>query len=57
MKKIKTILSVVLVLSVVSCLSTYGSNHGKGSRKDNLIDSWDILAPLDTVSRGQERLS
>lgn len=57
MKKIKTILSVVLVLSVVGCLSTYGSNRGKGSRKDNLIDSWDILAPLDTVSRGQERLS
>ena len=41
MKKIKAIISVLLVLSIVGCLSACGSNHDKGSLKDNLIDGWD----------------
>lgn len=39
MKKIKAIISVVLVLSIVGCLSACGSNHDKGSLKDNLYQS------------------
>ena len=41
MKKIKAIISVLLVLSIVGCFSGCGSNHDKGSLKDNLIDGWD----------------
>ena len=38
MKKIKAIISVLLVLSIVGCFSGCGSDHNKGSLKDNLID-------------------
>ena len=41
MKKAKTILSVLLVLSIIGVLSACSSNHDKGSLKDNLIDGWD----------------
>ena len=41
MKKIKAIISVLLVLSIVGCFSGCGSDHNKGSLKDNLIDGWD----------------
>ena len=41
MKKIKAIISVLLVLSIVGCFSGCGSDHDKGSLKDNLIDGWD----------------
>ncbi len=41
MKKIKKIVSVLLVLGIIGCFSGCGSNHDKGNLKDNLIDGWD----------------
>ena len=41
MKKIKKIVSVLLVLSIVGCFSGCGSNHDKGNLKDDLLDGWD----------------
>ncbi len=41
MKKFKIVLSVLLILSIIGCFSGCGSNHDKGSLKDNLIDGWD----------------
>lgn len=41
MKKIKTILFVLLILSIISCLSACSSNHDKGNLKDNLINGCD----------------
>ena len=38
MKKIKKIVSVLLVLGIIGCFSGCGSNHDKGNLKDNLID-------------------
>ncbi len=41
MKKLKIIVSVLLILSIIGCFSGCDSNHDKGSLKDNLIDGWD----------------
>lgn len=41
MKKIKIAISAFLIISILGCLSGCGSNHDRGSLKDNLIDGWD----------------
>ena len=41
MKKSRVIMSVMLVLCLNFCVTGCGTNHDKGSLKDNLIDGWD----------------
>ena len=41
MKSAKVIISLILILCLNFCVAGCGSNHDKGSLKDNLIDGWD----------------
>ena len=41
MKSAKVIISLILILCFTFCVAGCGSNHDKGSLKDNLIDGWD----------------
>ena len=41
MKSAKVIISLILILCLPFCVAGCGSNHDKGSLKDNLIDGWD----------------
>ena len=41
MKKTKIIAVIFLALIFTAGLTGCGSNHGKSSLKDNLIDGWD----------------
>ena len=41
MKKTKIIVSALLIVSILGCLSGCGSDYDKGNLKDNLIDGWD----------------
>lgn len=40
MKKVKIIISSILILCLTVCFAGCSSNHDKGSLKDNLIDGW-----------------
>ena len=40
MKKVKIIISAILILCLTVCFAGCSSNHDKGSLKDNLIDGW-----------------
>lgn len=41
MKSAKVIISLILILCLTFCVAGCGSNHDKGSLKDNLINGWD----------------
>lgn len=49
MRKIKIVISVILILCVSVCFAGCSSNHDKNSLKDNLIDGWNHL--LQSFSR------
>ncbi len=41
MKRAKVIISLIFILCLAFCAVGCGSDHDKGSLKDNLIDGWD----------------